>query len=254
MAQQGILTTTLGIGRDYNEDLMARLADAGLGHYYFVEDASHMTRIFQEEVESLSQVVARAAEVSLVPSPGVMIRQVVGYPSRNVGQVTVVPVGAVYAGKRADLLVRLTVDAGVAAAQAALLTVTTSWVETGTGQPGQDMRGLQATFTTDEHRVERSVVPEVVAKAEKVRTAEALELATEAYKQGKSDDARRILQTTKDKVEAFRGSAAGKKYAPQAASMLDDLDSFEAAAEAPAADMKVLEKKTKAKARSMKKH
>ena len=35
--QAGIVTTTLGLGSDYNEDLMTAVANHGGGNYYFVE-------------------------------------------------------------------------------------------------------------------------------------------------------------------------------------------------------------------------
>ena len=37
LAERGVSTTTLGVGLDYNEDLLTAMADAGEGNYFFIE-------------------------------------------------------------------------------------------------------------------------------------------------------------------------------------------------------------------------
>jgi len=56
---EGITVTTLGLGTDYNEDLMARLASASDGNHKFIEKAEEMTEIFQKEFNTALSVVAQ---------------------------------------------------------------------------------------------------------------------------------------------------------------------------------------------------
>ena len=56
---EGITVTTLGLGRDYNEDLMSRLAAASDGNHKFVANASELPEIFQQEFNTALAVVAQ---------------------------------------------------------------------------------------------------------------------------------------------------------------------------------------------------
>jgi Ca-activated chloride channel family protein len=56
---RGISVTTLGLGSDYNEDLMSKLASASDGNHKFIETASDIVSIFQKEFNTALSVVAK---------------------------------------------------------------------------------------------------------------------------------------------------------------------------------------------------
>lgn len=65
---QGVKTTTLGFGEDYNEDLLRRMATAGRGNHGFVKSGPMLSTFFEEEITSL--ISARGTQVRLsVHSP-----------------------------------------------------------------------------------------------------------------------------------------------------------------------------------------
>ena len=49
----GIAVSTVGLGDDYNEDLMTALAEASNANYYYVKDAEKLPGIFAEELGAL---------------------------------------------------------------------------------------------------------------------------------------------------------------------------------------------------------
>ncbi|MEZ5406121.1 MAG: VWA domain-containing protein [Verrucomicrobiia bacterium] len=53
IAKDGIAVTTMGIGDDYNEDLMASLAEASDANYYYVKDVEDLPDIFSKELGEL---------------------------------------------------------------------------------------------------------------------------------------------------------------------------------------------------------
>ena len=59
---RGISVTTLGLGSDYNEDLMAKLASASDGNHKFIEKADEMADIFQKEFNTALSVVAQEVQ------------------------------------------------------------------------------------------------------------------------------------------------------------------------------------------------
>ena len=45
LRRDGIAVSTVGLGDDYNEDLMTALAEASNANYYYVRDAEHLVRV-----------------------------------------------------------------------------------------------------------------------------------------------------------------------------------------------------------------
>ncbi|MBD2181275.1 VWA domain-containing protein [Planktothrix sp. FACHB-1355] len=64
-AEQGIITTTLGFGNGFNEDLLIGMANAAGGNFYFIQSPDDATDVFRIELESLTSVVAQNLTVML---------------------------------------------------------------------------------------------------------------------------------------------------------------------------------------------
>jgi len=85
--QQGVSTTTFGVGTGYNEDLLTRMAQDGGGSFYFIDDPELTDQLFQEELEDLSNVVGRNLTVAVETESGIRsLKQLFEYPrSENEG-------------------------------------------------------------------------------------------------------------------------------------------------------------------------
>jgi len=71
LAESGISVTTIGVGDDYNEDLMAGLAEASDANYYYVQDTEKLPEIFAKELGELLTVAARDVRIEIVCPDGV---------------------------------------------------------------------------------------------------------------------------------------------------------------------------------------
>lgn len=67
---QGVSTTTLGVGNDYNEDLMAAMARSGDGNYYFIDSPEQIPAIFNTELQGLMATLGNHVSLGLEPMPG----------------------------------------------------------------------------------------------------------------------------------------------------------------------------------------
>jgi Ca-activated chloride channel family protein len=54
----GVTTSTFGVGVDFSEDLLQKMAEAGDGRYYYLEEST-MSAQFQDEFSSMSQLYGR---------------------------------------------------------------------------------------------------------------------------------------------------------------------------------------------------
>ena len=50
LARRGVSTTTMGVGDDFNEELMEAMARAGGGNYYYIESPRRLPSIFRAEL------------------------------------------------------------------------------------------------------------------------------------------------------------------------------------------------------------
>ena len=71
--ERGVSTTTIGIGDDFNEDLLLQMAQSAGGNAWHVVEADDMQRIFQVELEGLVTQFAHTVSLSLIPADGVSI-------------------------------------------------------------------------------------------------------------------------------------------------------------------------------------
>jgi Ca-activated chloride channel family protein len=120
LAGTGVTTSTYGLGRNFNEDLMIGMARAGLGNTYYGQTAQDLMDPFREEFALLNATCARRLELQLVPAPGVKAHVLNDYPLTDDGNSQLPDLA--YGGE-AWALVRLTVPARPEGANpAALLT------------------------------------------------------------------------------------------------------------------------------------
>src|SRR5580693_730988 len=78
LSRQGVSVTTIGVGDDYNEDVMAGLAEASDANYYYVQDAERLPEIFAKELGGLQTVTARDVVVTIACSDGVQPVDLIG--------------------------------------------------------------------------------------------------------------------------------------------------------------------------------
>jgi Ca-activated chloride channel homolog len=71
--QRGVSTSTIGIGADFNEDLLMPMAQSGGGNAWHVVEPNDMQHIFQTELEGLIAQYAHTVSLSLIPADGVRI-------------------------------------------------------------------------------------------------------------------------------------------------------------------------------------
>ncbi len=104
LAGDSVSVTTIGVGADYDENLMSQVAIAGRGRYYFMEGPTDAPRIFADELDHLMNITARDITVDLGLSPIWKLERSIGYV--NTGSTTFQP-QPVAAGRKVSYLFEL---------------------------------------------------------------------------------------------------------------------------------------------------
>jgi len=81
--RQGITTTTVGLGLDYNEDLLAAMARAGNGNFYHVQNAADIEAYFGLELQGLTRTFGRSVSLGIEALNGVEVLRVLNPVDRT---------------------------------------------------------------------------------------------------------------------------------------------------------------------------
>lgn len=110
LLREGISVTTVGVGLDFNEDLMTQLAQRSDGNTYFVESSRDLAGIFNAELGDVLSVVARRVVVKIEFSEGVRPLGFVGRDGSIRGQEAELALNQLYGGQDKFALIEVEVS------------------------------------------------------------------------------------------------------------------------------------------------
>jgi Ca-activated chloride channel family protein len=129
---RGVSTTTMGIGADFDEHLMERMAVKGGGHFYFIENAQQIADILHREIGEVLSTIARKVTLELTVPEGVHGELLNSFESDRSGRTFRVRLDDMIAGEERSVVFRLSVRPGEVGRTLPLsLTLTYTDVETG---------------------------------------------------------------------------------------------------------------------------
>lgn len=199
-SRRGVSLSTIGVGLDYNEDVMAGMADEGAGNYYFVDDALSAVRVFQTEMERLGGTVAKNTELVITLGEGVEHAQLYGYMYQREGQTLRVALHEFRGGDNKNLLLKLNVKPG-ARGKSALLRADLRYQRIDTSQKDSNQVELSVVRTDDAGELMGERNLEVIERVQQVEIAQRIASAMDAYRAGRDEEARQELDRTQERVE-----------------------------------------------------
>ena len=108
-ARQEIPLSAVGIGDDYDEQLMTRLADAGTGSFYWASGDEDLGAVFAGELRTAQETVAAALEVELRSPAAAALTEAAGYP---IAAQRSFKMGSVYASQERRLWLTVAMPTG----------------------------------------------------------------------------------------------------------------------------------------------
>lgn len=110
--RHSIAVSTMGVGLEYNENLMMSLAESGGGNYYFIEHPSSIVSIVREEMNLASSVFAQNAFIELHLGHDIRIDDVIGFEFNRHDNTISIPIGDLYSNDFRELTIALTLPGG----------------------------------------------------------------------------------------------------------------------------------------------
>lgn len=188
----GSTVSSVGVGLDYNENVMAAIAQRGNGNHYFVEDPSTLAVTLEQELDSLSQLVAQNVRLSFELQPGVRFVQGYDRDFEVVGNRVHVSLGAMPMGREKTVLMELAYNPTQSDTRP-IADVSLSYLEARTREARSSSGELSAAVTDDTGLLTSGRDGEVAARLEQVHLARAMNQANELIVQGRFDEADQVL-------------------------------------------------------------
>ena len=241
LAAAGVSVTTIGLGDQFNEDLMTSLAASSDANYYYVSDVEELPGVFEKELGALKDSVAREIRIHIECPPGVTPVEVIGRPNSADGHKAEVGLGLLQAGQERSIYVRCRIDAEKLTAgsgnQALVTTRTVYRPASGERAVTVDSEPVAVEVTTSGPEAEQSINAEVTAEVALLEAAETRNQAIQLNDAGGFGDADAALRGKAAELDSLAEKvtvpAAREQLSREAARMRSEADQAGAGALAP---------------------
>jgi len=107
LQQRGIETSTFGLGAEFDERFLQRLADAGGGHFYFVENAVQIADCLANEIGEAIDVVARNVQLRATELDGTVVTPIHQARADRDGDGVRIVVGNLVSAQKVELVLEV---------------------------------------------------------------------------------------------------------------------------------------------------
>jgi Ca-activated chloride channel family protein len=227
LLKEGISITTVGVGTDYNEDLMTRLARRSDGNTYFVESSGDLPRIFNEELGDVLNVVARKVVIEIQFPEGVRPLGLIGREGEIRNGKVVLNLNQLYGGQEKFALVEVAVAPMPAGARREVARARVSFDDELTQRHDSVASVLLVPFSSDRASVVKSANLKVQADYAANVIAMTGEKAVELVDAGKNQEAAEQLRSTSKRLKDLGTSYDNAKVSAMAAANKAEADRLE---------------------------
>ena len=106
LMKDGIAVSTIGLGVDYNEDLMTRLSQKSDGNSYFVEKSDDLPRVFARELGDVLSVAATKVALKVRFGAGFTPVALIGRDGRILDGTVTIDLNQLYGGQEKYVIVK----------------------------------------------------------------------------------------------------------------------------------------------------
>ncbi|WP_022665040.1 vWA domain-containing protein [Desulfospira joergensenii] len=227
LVKENISVSTVGVGTDYNEDLMAQLAQKSDGNTYFVESSLDLPRIFAQELGDVLNVVAKQVRVVVTLEDGVEPIEIIGREGRIRGNQVEIYMNQLYGSQQKYALIEVNLPPSPAGSKRKLARAEVRY-ENPVSHKEEMTEGISwASFSSDSEKVARSANVEVVREYQLNLNALAQEKAIELSDKGKTREAAEYLKKSATKLKEIGGMYQDEELLQEAEEIQDQAEAIE---------------------------
>ena len=191
-----VVTSALGVGVDFDETLLRRMADAGGGNFRFIADAIQIGDFMASEVGEALATTVREAVLVVNAGDGAVVESLNDFPSRPDGGAFRIALGSLYSGQTLTAVIRVTFPEGPLG-KARDVAVRVEDLDNALGEPSGTAR---FTWASEEENQRQRPNIEVAQQAAALHGARAERDALEANRRGDYGAAREMLRQGLERI------------------------------------------------------
>ncbi len=229
--QEGLVVTTIGLGADYNEDLMTGLADHGGGNYYFIPDSTQIAATLNDEIRQMAATVAKNVALMTELPHGIGLDKVHGWVPRREEETVIVPLGEFFSGQLRSVLWRFELpddlEPGDTLQLAPIVLTYNDLTEASTLHRIPAGEALEIKVSDDKDVVAAARDVEVAARIAEIELATSMETAANLVNAGNYDEAKNLLRQAANRAQE-QGAALPEAVANDLLSAAKSAEELEA--------------------------
>jgi Ca-activated chloride channel family protein len=194
LMKEGISVSTLGLGLDYNEDLMVELARRSDGNHMFVEAATALAAVFDHEFQDALSVAAQEVAITIRCAPGIRPVRLLGIDGEINGREVIVRLNQLYGGQEKYALLEIEVPESEAGQTRPIADVEVSYANMQTKTTDQLSSGISVYFDPSTRVVQDRVNVKVMAECVLQIANERNEQAVALRDRGQTQQAKALLE------------------------------------------------------------
>ena len=109
---RGVMTTAIGLGEDFNEELLRSMSLSGGGNFYFVESAGQIADTIMSELQEALDVVARSVALAVRVPDGALVEALTEAIVEREGPYSRILLGDAVSDQEFEVVLRLNFPAG----------------------------------------------------------------------------------------------------------------------------------------------
>ncbi|MCC6154729.1 MAG: VWA domain-containing protein [Candidatus Hydrogenedentes bacterium] len=195
LGREGICVTTLGLGLDYNEDLMSKLASASDGNHMFIDSVEALNRAYAMEFGDAMTVVARNVNVRIQCASAVRPVRAMGREAIVDGSSIQMSLGDISVGRTKYCLIELDVPLIEPEGEHVAAEAEVSYLAATTNESKTTRSVVRLRHSRSQAEVEHQTNKEVMVATVQQIAAERNELALRLRDAGKIEEARQELES-----------------------------------------------------------
>ena len=197
---EGITLSTIGLGPDFNEDLLATLARIGNGRFRYADQPEKLLEALQAEIAPQRTLVARDAVLTVEFTPDCEDVASYGWKQATIEHETVTyHLPYLFADQDLTLLTSATVPGHRYSYTPA--SVHLRWNDLAGGKPVELKKNISLLFESDETAVRKSVNAAVIRTSASTLISEGMQRAIEQIDKGDFRRALRALRRARDDAQ-----------------------------------------------------
>lgn len=194
LGAKGISVSTIGLGLDYNEDLMQRLAAASDGNHAFVEDPEDLSTIFASEFGDALSITAKDIEIMIECRIGFKPVRVLGREAQIEGNRIRLKLNQLQGANERYFIVELEQPEVRTPGDAQVASISVDYLDLSSGDRRQAEATATARYSASKEEADKSINKAVMSQVTTQVATETSEHAVELRDKGDISGARKLLQ------------------------------------------------------------